>query len=180
MTSTQRKNEARIAVVEYDARWPSLFERERTLLEPVLRPWLAGPIEHVGSTAVPGLAAKPTIDIMAAVESLEASRTALPVLSRLDYVYFPHRPSLMHWFCKPSPISRTHHLHLVPFRSRLWVERLAFRDYLRRNSATAAEYADLKRRLAKQYEFDREGYTDAKDPFIRRVLQVALPRNEST
>jgi GrpB-like predicted nucleotidyltransferase (UPF0157 family) len=89
-------------------------------------------------------------------------------------VYFPYRPDEIHWFCKPSAAFRTHHLHLVPFGGRLWTERLAFRDCLRRDAAAAAEYAALKQRLARQYQFDREAYTDAKEPFIRKVLASCL------
>jgi len=174
MTTRDHGVEAAVQLMPYDPLWPSLFKRERAVLASALAPWLAGPIEHVGSTAVPGLLAKPIIDIMAAVESLDASRASIAALAEVGYVYFPHRPDLMHWFCKPSPAIRTHHLHLVPLGSRLWTERLAFRDILRRDSATAADYAALKQQLAKQYELDREGYTDAKGPFIQRVLASAL------
>jgi GrpB-like predicted nucleotidyltransferase (UPF0157 family) len=152
-----------------------LFEQERSLLRRELDEWLTGSIEHVGSTAIPGLAAKPVIDIMAGVESLAASGGAIAAASRIGYVHFPYRPDVMHWFCKPSPAFRTHHLHLVPFNSREWIERLAFRDYLRRDSTAAAEYAALKHKLAIAFEFDRESYTDAKGPFIRRVIELALP-----
>ncbi len=137
----------------------------------VLSAWLSGPIEHIGSTAVPGLVAKPVIDIMAGVQSLDASRPAISVLVQRGWTYFPYRAEVMHWFCKPSPAFRTHHLHLVPFRSPLWTERLAFRDCLRRDPAVAAEYAALKHDLAQRYEFDREAYTDAKEPFVRQVLK---------
>ena len=161
-----------IRIVAYDPTWPALFEVESKLLKSVLQPWLVGPVEHVGSTAVPGLCAKPTIDIMASVESLEAPRDAIQALAAHDYRYFPYRPSQMHWFCKPSPEVRTYHLHLVPFGSSLWNERLAFRDALVREPDLAAEYAALKRRLADQFRFDREAYTDAKSPFVRRVLEA--------
>ena len=174
MTVTDENGQAPVHVVPDDACWPALFDRERIVLKRALAPWLAGPIEHIGSTAVPGLAAKPVIDIMAAVRSLAESRAALAAVIELGYVYFPYRAEVMHWFCKPSPSFRTHHLHLVPFRSRLWVERLAFRDVLRRDPATAREYAELKQRLAKRYELDREAYTDAKEPFVRRVIERAL------
>ncbi len=80
----------------------------------------------------------------------------------------------MHWFCKPSPSFRTHHLHLIPFRSRLWIERLAFRDYLREHADVAAEYAILNQRLAAQHRLDREAYTDSKTPFVERILKIAL------
>jgi GrpB-like predicted nucleotidyltransferase (UPF0157 family) len=76
----------------------------------------------------------------------------------------------MHWFCKPTPEIRTHHLHLVPFQSDLWFERLAFRDCLRKNVDLATEYASLKHKLARQFKDERERYTQGKGPFIQDVL----------
>ena len=168
-----RAPEAPVLLVEYDPAWPAAFERERGALALVLDQWLTGSIEHIGSTAVPGLRAKPVLDIMAGVESLEASRPAIQAASRLDYVHYPYRAEVMHWFCKPSPADRTHHLHLVPFGSTLWNERLLFRDVLRRDRALAAEYAELKTLLAQRYRNDREAYTDAKSAFVVRVLTEA-------
>lgn len=165
--------QAPVRIVTYDPSWPTRFAQERAALEVVLAPWLTGPIEHIGSTAVPGLVAKPVIDIMAAVGTLDASRDALPALAPLNYVYFPYRADIMHWLCKPSDAVRTHHLHLVPFGSALWHDRLAFRDYVRRHPSVAAEYAALKLELAAKYELDRAAYTDAKEPFVRRVLALA-------
>jgi len=165
-----KTSDARIHIADYDPTWPVLFEAERTLLSKALAPWLAGPIEHIGSTAVPGLAAKPIIDIMAAVKSLEDSRAAIEALRELEYQYAPYRADVMHWFCKPGPAFRTHHLHLVPYGSELWIKRVAFRDSLRASPALAAEYAELKIRLANLHHLDREAYTEAKEPFINRVL----------
>jgi GrpB-like predicted nucleotidyltransferase (UPF0157 family) len=165
--------EAPVVIVPYDPEWPNTFTAERTLLSEAIAPWLVGPIEHIGSTAIPGMPAKPVIDIMAAIESLDAARPALAVLEQHQYCYAPYRTEVMHWFCKPSPAHRTHHLHLVPFESRLWIEQLAFRDYLRGHAETAAEYAALKQRLAETYRFDRETYTSAKTPFITRVIENA-------
>jgi GrpB-like predicted nucleotidyltransferase (UPF0157 family) len=166
--------EEEIRIATYDAAWPSRFEAERALLAPILAPWLAGPIEHIGSTAVPGLAAKPVIDIMAAVASLDASRDAIHSLEALSYQYFPYKPESMHWFCKPGPALRTHHLHLVPFGSDLWRERLAFRDRLREDAALRGEYEALKRELAGLHRKDREAYTDAKAAFVARVTTMAV------
>ncbi len=163
-----------VEIVPYDAAWPGLFEEERRRILDAISPWLAGPVEHIGSTAVSGLAAKPVIDIMAGVASLDASRPAVPVLAGLGYCYFPYRPDAEHWFCKPSPAFRTHHLHLVPLDSPQWSGALAFRDYLRLHPGTAAEYQELKTRLAREFRLDREAYTDAKGPFITRITGVAL------
>lgn len=156
--------------MEYDPDWPGMFHAEQRLLVEVLAPWLAGPVEHIGSTAVPGLAAKPVIDIMAPVHSLAGSMAALDAAGALGYLYHPYKPGQMHWFCKPSPAHRTHHLHLVPLGSALWHQRLAFRDALRGSAELAARYAVLKRGLAAQYRHDREGYTEAKGAFIAEVL----------
>jgi GrpB-like predicted nucleotidyltransferase (UPF0157 family) len=169
---------ASIRVVPYDESWPRVFEKERIILERLLARWLVGPVEHVGSTAVPGLAAKPVIDIMAGVQDLEESRPAIPTLSTRGYVYTPFQAEEKHWFYKPSTVPstafHTHHLYLVPFGNRHWHERLAFRDFLRRDSITAREYAELKQWLAEQFEFDRKAYTEAKKPFIQRILKLAL------
>jgi GrpB-like predicted nucleotidyltransferase (UPF0157 family) len=166
--------DAPVEIVPYDPGWPHRFDDEAQRLRDVLRPWLAGSIEHIGSTAVPGLAAKPVVDIMAGVESLDASRPAIAALTDVGYCYAPYKADAEHWFCKPSPAFRTHHLHLVPIVSPQWSRTLAFREYLRTNPDIAAEYADLKRRLAEQYHFDREAYTAAKHPFIDRISALAL------
>jgi GrpB-like predicted nucleotidyltransferase (UPF0157 family) len=122
------------------------------------------------------MSAKPVIDIMAGVNDLESSRPALEALASIGYCYYPYRSQEMHWFCKPSPEIRTHHLHLVPLHSSLWVERLGFRDVLRTHPETAAEYEALKRNLADEYRFDREAYTEGKSEFVRRVIDLALRR----
>jgi GrpB-like predicted nucleotidyltransferase (UPF0157 family) len=165
--------EAPIEVVPYDGSWLALFADEREALVKVLRPWLSGPIEHVGSTAVPGLPAKPVIDIMAGVVTLDASRAAIARLEAVGYCYAPYRTELMHWFCKPSPQLRTHHLHLVPMHSARWVECLMFRDALRTDPELARAYAAVKIDLAARFRGDREAYTEAKAPFIRAVVAGA-------
>jgi len=113
------------------------------------------------------------IDIMAPVRDLESSRPALALLEALGYCYAPFRADVMHWLCKPRPERRTHHLHLVPMGSRLWRERIAFRDLLVSNAALALDYAALKQRLAAEHRGDRERYTEAKGPFIEGALRAA-------
>jgi len=162
--------QAPVEVFAYDPSWPAKFELERVHLENVLAPWLAGGIEHIGSTAVPMLAAKPVIDIMAPVHTLKASLPAIDAVVQAGYVYYPYKPEVMHWFCRPTPSERTHHLHLVPIGSQLWRERLDFRDALRGSPKLAADYAELKARLALKFRFDREAYTEAKTPFVNFVL----------
>lgn len=170
---------APIQLVAYDRQWPRLFEEEREALRRVLSPWLGGPIEHIGSTAVPGLIAKPVIDIMVAVRTLEDSSAAISAVRGLDYIYAPYRHDVMHWFCKPGPSFRTHHLHLVPYQSALWTARIVFRDQLREDHNVAAEYSELKRHLAATFERDREGYTEGKSAFVARVVSEALQKKSA-
>jgi GrpB-like predicted nucleotidyltransferase (UPF0157 family) len=166
--------EAPVQIEPYDPAWPAAFLAERDLLVPVLDRWLVGRIEHVGSTAVPGLSAKPIIDIMAPVKDLESSRLALGALQAIGYCYAPYKTEVEHWLCKPSPELRTHHLHLVPLNSKLWIERVAFRNLLIADPYLAKDYAALKHRLAAAYRHDRERYTDEKGPFIERALRGAV------
>jgi len=163
-----------VRIVPYDPAWPLEFEAEKTQLAPVLAPWLAGEIHHIGSTSVPGLGAKPVIDILAEVRSLEDSRAAIGPLQELSYCWAPYKTELMNWFCKPSPEHRTHHLHLVVRGSQAWREELAFRDALRAEPETAAAYKELKLRLADEHTLDREAYTVAKTAFVESVLARVL------
>lgn len=162
-----------VRIEPYDPSWPARFEKERDLLADAIGAWVVGGIHHVGSTAVPGLDAKPVIDILVGVADLETSRECREVLGRIGYVYAPYRAEEMHWFCKPDPSRRTHHLHLVPVDSRRFREELAFRNHLRSRPEAAAEYGWLKRRLAASFPEDREAYTEAKSGFIRAVLDGA-------
>jgi GrpB-like predicted nucleotidyltransferase (UPF0157 family) len=162
---------APVQIEPYNPAWPEAFLVERDLLRSVLEPWLVGPIEHVGSTAVSGLAAKPVIDIMAPVGDLETSRGALVALQAVGYCYAPYKPEAMHWLCKPDPERRTHHLHLVPLNSGLWTDCLAFRDLLRSNESVAKEYVALKNLLATAHRSDRERYTEEKGAFIESALR---------
>ena len=127
------------------------------MLRRLLAPWLAGTIEHIGSTAVPGLAGKPVIDVMVGVHTLDASRRAIAAATALGYCYAPYQAEVEHWFCRPSFSFRTQHLHLIPVGTPQWLRPIAFRDYLRFHSDVAAEYQALKRHLARQHRFDREG-----------------------
>jgi len=166
-------SQVKVELSEYNQKWPYEFEKEKAFLNKKIGKWLCGNIEHVGSTSVPNLMAKPVIDIMFGVESLENSKPAIDVMMNNGYSYFPYKRDVMHWFCKPSDSHRTHHLHLIPFESPLWKERLLFRDILRSNNNIAKEYQELKQCLAMEYANDRELYTEKKSPFIQKVLTNA-------
>ena len=157
-------------LAEYDPDWPRRFERERAALTDAIGPWVTAGIHHVGSTAVPGLAAKPILDILVGVRDLDQSRACIEPLAELEYLYAPYMATQMHWLCKPHPARRTHHLHLVPGDSERYRAELAFRDRLRADGGLAAEYLALKQSLARRFENDREAYTAAKSAFIARAL----------
>lgn len=160
-----------IVVARYDPEWPRRFERERERLERVLAPWLEGGIHHVGSTAVPGLSAKPILDMVAGVRDLEDARGAAGPLAEHGYVDDPHRPGIAHHFAKRSPTGETTHgLHLTEPGSDLWRERLVFRDALRADPELAHEYETLKLRLAAEHVGDGPRYTKGKREFVATVL----------
>jgi GrpB-like predicted nucleotidyltransferase (UPF0157 family) len=145
-------------------------------LTAALRPWLVDGVEHVGSTSVPGLAAKPVIDLMASVEDLDRTVAgAGDQLAAHGWCYVPPGLDLWPWrrfFVLPdaSGAHRRAHLHLLPVGHPRWAEQLAFRDALRADATLVARYAQIKRRLAEQHGADREAYTQAKTDFVREVL----------
>jgi GrpB-like predicted nucleotidyltransferase (UPF0157 family) len=161
-----------VVVVPYDTRWPVLFEEEKRRLEIALG-GLGASIEHVGSTSVSGLAAKPVIDIMVGVRSLADIERRIEALEECGYHYVPEYERELperRYFRRPLLHPRTHHLHCVVLGSEFWRRHLAFRDHLRGNPEDALAYGALKRRLARLHRWDGPAYTDAKSPFIEGVL----------
>jgi GrpB-like predicted nucleotidyltransferase (UPF0157 family) len=153
-----------IVIVEYEPSWPRAFADERERISPLL-PGL--PIHHIGSTAVPGLAGKPIIDMIALVDDLDA--TADLLIERGGYQLDARfNEGLVHrrYLCYPSISHRTHHLHLVDVSEDMQ-RCLRFRDTLRGDRRLSAAYAALKRSLAARYEDDRAGYTMAKTRFVQ-------------
>ena len=165
-----------VVLVPYDPQWPALFEAEAAWIERALA-GLPIRLEHVGSTAVPGLAAKPIIDILAGRPPRSAVAPYVAAFRQLGYEHrgtsgLPGRE----YFRRGDP--RSHHVHLVSWTSALWRDHLAFRDYLRDHPSVAREYETLKRDLAVTLANDRRRYTDAKGPFIRTVLRDAASHSE--
>ena len=164
-----------IVVVDYDPTWPAKFAAEAQILRKILSGNLAG-MEHVGSTSVPSLAAKPIIDILIGVHSLEAAKAAVPEIEALGYSYWREDtiPKRL-YFVKGLPPNgpRSHHIHLVEYDTEFWRTHLLFRDKLRADLEEARCYANLKRKLAAQFAGDREAYTEGKAAYIQAVLQKA-------
>jgi GrpB-like predicted nucleotidyltransferase (UPF0157 family) len=167
-----------IEIVHYDPNWPRLFEEERALIERVLPADRVLAVEHAGSTAIPGLAAKPIIDIFLAVRSIEMARTALVApIEAIGYVYWAENPDKARMFfvkgMPPYGERRTHHIHIMEPSNAAWQRTLIFRDYLRAHPDEAERYQQLKRDLAQHHRSDREAYTRAKDSYVLAVAEMA-------
>ena len=167
-----------IVILPYSAAWVGAFELERDRIAPVLERWLARPIEHVGSTAIPGMAAKAIVDMVAVVHTVDGLDAAVEPLRALGWVHAPEPDQTQRFrsFCTPNIAQRTHHLHVFERSSDSWRDLLAFRDYLRAHPGLAAAYAALKRQLAAQHGSDpnhREPYRAGKAAFIQEVTRVA-------
>ena len=156
----------------YDPRWPVLFESARSELIDQLGPATLD-VEHVGSTSVPGLCAKPILDVLVFVPDFAAAAQLAPRLLGLGYEFRPDEEIAdRHYFRRPPGGDlRTHHLSLAEAASRHSTVSLAFRDALRRSPTLATSYARLKEDLAERFPFDRPAYIDGKSEFVREVLR---------
>jgi GrpB-like predicted nucleotidyltransferase (UPF0157 family) len=160
-----------LRLASYAPDWPLLFLAEKAQLCAVLENYILD-VQHIGSTSIPGMPAKPILDIGVAVPNFDEAVVCIPLIEQLGYSYrgecgIPRR----HYFVKGDP--RTHHLHMLEVTSEEWKNHLLFRDYLRSNSEAAQAYANLKQQLATRFAADREAYQTGKESFIQAVLQQA-------
>ncbi|MBN1991315.1 MAG: GrpB family protein [Anaerolineae bacterium] len=163
-----------VYLVDYDPTWPQQFTEFARWLRDHLGPDIVLRVEHFGSTAIPGLPAKPIIDVLVEVPSFAtAKQRAVPLFNNEQWEYWWYAGHMMFIKRKKLMGRRTHHLHMAPQGHRLW-EGLAFRDYLRANPQEARRYATLKQALAAHYQQDRERYTQAKTKFVQEVTARAL------
>jgi GrpB-like predicted nucleotidyltransferase (UPF0157 family) len=168
-----------VKLVPHDGRWAALFEKEKFLFEDAFQETIIA-IEHIGSTAIPGIPAKPIIDINIGVESLEVARAMKPIFVKLGY---EHRPFVagntvegllaQELYVRGPESRRTHYVHVTVYGSDHWNNYVLLRDYLRRNAERAEEYANLKIRLAQEYPNDRGAYTRNKEQFVLETLEIA-------
>jgi GrpB-like predicted nucleotidyltransferase (UPF0157 family) len=176
MTDGERRDPIRM--VPHDPAWAAEFERERARVAAALAPWLAGPVEHVGSTAVPGLPAKPIIDMAARIVGYEQGAEVRAALAAVGWVHAPEPgdDTRRKWsFCFPDPGWRSHHLHVYESGDPIPESLTAFRDHLRACPADAAEYGRIKAALAAADAHDRPRYRAGKAPFIQCVLSRISP-----
>jgi GrpB-like predicted nucleotidyltransferase (UPF0157 family) len=169
----------RVRVVPYSTAWPALYAAEAARLASVLESaGVAVRLEHTGSTSIPGLGAKPIVDILAGLEREDDRGAAIIALRGAEYVHrgeqeIPGRD----FFRRGNP--RQYHVHLTRVGSAFWRDHLAFRDWLRAHPDVAAAYMALKTQLAERYPADREAYIRGKTSFVERVLEVALPDRQA-
>ncbi len=160
-----------VVIVDYDHRWPTAYEQEKALICQTLGDVILD-IQHVGSTAVPGLCAKPVIDILVAVARFDAVEEYSRRLSPLGYQHVSHPDDAVRLFFRKG-MPRTHHLHIVEYGTEEHRRHLLFRDYLHAHGDAAREYETLKRELASKFAANRPLYTESKTDFIRSVVVLA-------
>jgi len=173
----QREIERPVEIFDYDREWPSKFLEERTKIMGVIGDTVVE-VEHVGSTAVPGLCAKPIIDIMVGIRKLIDAENCIVPLENIGYEYVPEYevsiPERRYFRKGPSEMPNKHfHIHMVEHGSDFWKRHLLFRDYLRTHPDAALEYCELKKKLASKHRLNREAYTEAKTTFIESIVSKA-------
>jgi GrpB-like predicted nucleotidyltransferase (UPF0157 family) len=165
-----------VVVSPYSAEWPAQFTAVRNVLLAAFAPGSVE-IEHIGSTSVPGLAAKPIIDVLLGARTLAAIESKKEALGDLGFAYVPKYEAeipMRRYFVKSSATAPRVHLHAVESDSRLWAEHMAFRGLLRTDAALRDGYQALKLRLAEEFADDKAAYTDAKGPFIQTAIARVL------
>lgn len=165
-----------VTVVHYHRRWPELAARECNHLDQLLADWLTGTVEHVGSTAIPGMPAKPILDLQAPIDDLDSATEIATVLAPYGWHYVPpdlDRRPFRRFLVKVVDGRRAAHLHLMTVGSARWHQQLAFRDALRSNAELARAYSQLKHELAERYPADREAYSAGKQQFVEQVIRSA-------
>ena len=165
-----------IEIVDYNPNWANMFECEAESIRVTVGKDLIVEIQHIGSTAVLGLAAKPVIDIMIGLRDLSDGKKIIRPLEELGYVYWADNPDDKKiFFVKGMPPygeKRTHHVHVVEIDGEFWQRRL-FRDYLRIHPEEVSRYEQLKRDLAVRFRDDREAYTEGKSDYVAEVMEKA-------
>lgn len=168
-----------VKLVPHNPKWEKLFEKEKQLLKKTFGDIILA-VEHIGSTAIPGIPAKPIIDINIGVESLDVARNIKEKFEKLGYEHRPFVPGKtkvdLKWqelYVKGPEAKRTHYVHVTVFGGSYWKNDLLFRDFLRKNPERAKQYAELKKQLAEKYADNRETYTKNKEQFISKTLEMA-------
>jgi GrpB-like predicted nucleotidyltransferase (UPF0157 family) len=162
----------RVELVDHDPRWAQLFEEEKSRLSAIFDGQAIG-IEHIGSTAVPDLSAKPIVDVLVGLRELDVTDEQVAAMRELGYEYLGDYGLPGRLFFRKDP--RTHHVHVVVYGGEHWDRQLTFRDALRTDAEERRRYDVFKRKLAAEGH-SREVYTELKTPFIREIEARARAR----
>ena len=166
----QRK---KVKLLPYNPAWKKLYKKEEKFLRSVIGKQVLD-IQHVGSTSIPGVKAKPIIDIAIGVKNLKSGKKCIKPLEKLGY---EHKGGAgikgRHFFAKGSEKNRTHYVHIVKLNGRFWKNCILFRDYLQKHKRTIKKYNELKEKLAKKYKDNRKKYTAQKHSFIQGIIKKA-------
>lgn len=161
-----------IVIKAYQKDWVEEYIKEKEKFCSLLGQEIIA-VEHIGSTAVEGLGAKPLIDMMIGVTDLQITENWIEILSEIGYEFVPKEATNWCFFRKGKWRAGTHHLHVYIYNSDEWRNNILFRDFLISHEWARKEYRELKEMLAITYAFDRVSYTKAKAPFIRKILELA-------
>lgn len=163
----------KVKLLPHNPKWSGLFEKEQKILSQALAGLIID-IQHIGSTSIPGIPAKPIIDIDIGIKSMKNSKNFIKIFEDLGYEYRPNFGGLKTQllFVKGPEAKRTHYIHLMKYNGSIWKKDLAFRDYLRKNKEKAGKYANLKKELASKFADDRANYTAHKASFIRKAIRI--------
>ena len=169
-----------VEIVDYLADWPLVFEREAAAILEACDPWVTE-VHHIGSTSVPGLAAKPVLDMMPIAAGAAEGLEAVSRMEHLGYRYCGENGIAGRFYFDRVVDGRTvAHVHMFPAGHLDIGKHLSFRDYLRSHAEAVRDYERLKRELASKFRDDRQAYTDSKAEFIRNTIATAMRDGEST
>lgn len=171
----------KVKLLPHNPKWSGFFEKEKKILSQALTGLIID-IQHIGSTAIPGIPAKPIIDIDIGIKSMKNSKNFIKILEDLSYKYRPDFGGLKTQllFVKGPEAKRTHYIHLMKYNGSIWKKDLAFRDSLRKNKVRAGEYAKLKKELASKFADDRATYTANKARFIHKIISMVTDGHQQS
>ncbi len=161
-----------VKVVPYQKKWATEFEREKARILKVCGDKVVA-VEHIGSTSVPGLAAKPIIDIAIGIKRLKDAKKLLPALRKLNYHFYKEFQRQRLFVAKGPDEKRTHYLHVMRYNGAKWKTDQLFKNYLRTHPKAVEQYSKLKQKLSKVHPDDRQSYADDKNNFIKSIIKKA-------
>ena len=161
-----------VTLIQHKEEWSKIFNKDKNIILQILRNSVAD-IQHVGSTAIPGISAKPIIDILVGLKHISEAERFISEFEEKSYEFRPNASTQDRLlFIKGGENFRTHHIHVVQYDTNEWNRMIRFRDYLRENPNVAMEYKNLKEELAVKFPNNREEYTKGKESFVKKIEKL--------